>query len=61
VPFCAPTCMFSTKGKFHTQKNRGHDRPLRADSTGLMAESGEIRNQGIGNKGQRSGNKISID
>jgi hypothetical protein len=38
VPFCAPTCMFSTKGKLHTKKNRGHDRPLRVDSTDLMAE-----------------------
>jgi hypothetical protein len=23
VPFCAPTCMFSTKGKLHTKKDRG--------------------------------------
>ena len=28
VSFCAPTCMFSTKGKLYTKKNRGHDRPL---------------------------------
>jgi hypothetical protein len=40
VPFCAPTCMFSTKGKLHTKKNRGHDRPLRVDSKYLMAREG---------------------
>jgi hypothetical protein len=30
--------MFYPKGKLHTKKNRGHDRPLHIDSTDLMAE-----------------------
>jgi hypothetical protein len=42
VPFCAPTCMFYPKGNLHTKKNRGHERPLRVDSTYLMGREGFI-------------------